>query len=718
MYKISILGNCQAYPIQVLLKETIGDVVFSPIPPIYTILGNDSEINRIHNELHSSDAIISQPLIHDGFQKLTLNHLKEEFSTRLIVVPVIYYQGDYPELFYLKDSNKAPLRDFISHYFDWNVLISYLQGNSETFTADLIHCKDFYSQELQNKLHHFSINELKKKEQHCDIIISDFIEEHAINDDGLFWTMNHPKNTVIYKLVERILEKMGYSDMTLKKREKEFLARGQVPKYNGRSPQDMCYSGGGWSLSRHEMVTSYYNYFKTVGNELLEFNLALARQNPVMSYFLDEISERIHLLSNQSIDIQNTLPYCIGYDERQQNIVYKHKTEPYNVINIAYLMSLDPSHAQDFLISTLKDIANTHEHVNLSHLFLHTDLRSALLREKHFSYEEHQNVLDFLVRYIKFFLKYDRIDIFEPSSDHKKICYDSKWPPGLFVRYGNVELRVLENWIFHHDTLIEIEKSIRRNLASDEYMYSKPTTRNNWLSSSDIAFNLRSLMTNAGYYPSLEDDNSLETWCRSYYDALKHATALFPYQGSYPFFFSIQEQLYSENKFMHYVPFPNIHSFYHMLAGENVLFITPFAEQINALYASGQLYHLYTDITIPQFDLLALPSFLSTYPNRPHQSWRATFELLKQQIDDVFEKKTPTLFFVSAGCYGLPLADYVYTTYGITSVHYGNFINTLFGISQQCSENFMSQRRIDKNWAKSHLGNVANVNRIDGGRYV
>lgn len=301
MPKISVLANCQAFPIQVMMKEVVNEIEYLPVPPIYSILGKDEKIDKIYSALSASDFIITQPLYHPGFQKLTLNNLKTEFADKLIIMPVIYYQGDYPELFYLKDFQKAPLRDFISHYFDWNVLISYLQGNPLEFTSGLLYRENFYSSSLLKSVRDDSLNALREKEQECSVIISDFIEENNASSEGLFWTMNHPKNRVLYKMADRIIVQLGYKGKTVNKREKEFLDNAQMPRYSVKSARKMAYRAGGSLHSRDEMVKMFYAYFDRKGNELLEFNVKLAKnKNPATRLFIDEISDTINSMAKCS----------------------------------------------------------------------------------------------------------------------------------------------------------------------------------------------------------------------------------------------------------------------------------------------------------------------------------------------------------------------------------------------------------------------------------
>lgn len=411
------------------------------------------------------------------------------------------------------------------------------------------------------------------------------------------------------------------------------------------------------------------------------------------------------------------MKYCIGYDERINTNVFKTEGNDVDVFNLAIIMDQNDVNNVKTLIEVLDSFILPTDIVIVSYEILNQGIRDALLRGKQFTYDDYQLIIKLATQYILHFRSHQNKEEYYPPRIDIKHSNRNKWPKGLFGRYGNVELRVIDNWISSYKDLHEIERKVCASLDSEKYMYSE-AKREHWLSSSDIEFNIRKLMTNAGFYSAQEDDGSLEAWCTAYYNALKNSTTLFPYPNCYPNFFIIQDKLFSEQKFVRYDSFPAANKFYEMLAEENILFVTPFASLINESYTSGRIFNLYKDINIPQFEILALPAYVSTYPNRPHNSWLETFEYLKEQIDNAFKQKTFTLFFASAGCYGMPLADYVYSTYGCPCVYFGNQINTMFGIRQACSDNFMKSQRITENWLDSDLGSILNVDRIDGGRYV
>ena len=113
---------------------------------------------------------------------------------------------------------------------------------------------------------------------------------------------------------------------------------------------------------------------------------------------------------------------------------------------------------------------------------------------------------------------------------------------GLYVRYGNVELRVIENFLRNRKECISSISNVLARLDQESFIYkSMNTGKCKWLTSDDYEFNLKALMTNAGFYFSKNIDqarNDLSYWANKYFEGLKLGQ-LFLYPSAYPFFLNI-----------------------------------------------------------------------------------------------------------------------------------------------------------------------------------
>jgi hypothetical protein len=291
----------------------------------------------------------------------------------------------------------------------------------------------------------------------------------------------------------------------------------------------------------------------------------------------------------------------------------------------------------------------------------------------------------------------------------------SRWSPGLYVRTGVVEMHVLKNFLMGdltEETFLELEQSppIPKALGN----------RRNWLDDQDINLNIRQLMTNAGWYPDNEFNlDSLRDWYERYSSAILNADGIFRVPGCdfYEMFFELKSFRESGRGFQ-YLRFPDYQSFYNMLQGHDVLFVTPFANEIQSLYDSGDLFKIWHDFDLPNFSLTLIQAPMSVYPNRPNRDWTSSFNQIAVKINDSFSQHPHSLFFASSGCYGLPICDMVFQQFGVASVYQGNWTNFLFGIRQNATESVEPDKRNLKLWRSSSLNKIEGVSAVDDGRYV
>jgi hypothetical protein len=288
------------------------------------------------------------------------------------------------------------------------------------------------------------------------------------------------------------------------------------------------------------------------------------------------------------------------------------------------------------------------------------------------------------------------------------------------VRYGNVELRVVENFLRDRSALELALAKIHYALDDEKAMYL-PSRASNYLASDDLDWNLRTLITNAGFYPSLtlsDAATALNDWCCRYISALRQAW-LATYPSAYPFYFGIQSIMREKfGESPRYAKHPSVFDFYNGLANKSVLFMSPLAHLAIEQYETGRIWSLFKDYKPKTFRLRGLSTWISTWPNRPHSSWSDTFEKMCDAVNAQYKAEPFDVFVSSCGSYGLPISDYVRRTFGCQIIYLGNITNAYFGIRQTATKNFMQGRINPEVWVEGDLGRFANLERIDGGRYV
>lgn len=292
------------------------------------------------------------------------------------------------------------------------------------------------------------------------------------------------------------------------------------------------------------------------------------------------------------------------------------------------------------------------------------------------------------------------------------------WDQGLITRLGLVECRVIESWLTDPDALAKAEESVKENHDNESYMYS--TNTRHWMDTRNHEFNVRALMTNAGFYldTSPAATNQAAKWAKKYYEAIKASHHRYDTSIAFPWYLKIEEKLTDSGDLTPWSAYPSAKTVYSNIAGKRILLITPFADSIYELYGSGKIFHLYKSFELPVFTLKTLPTPLSTWPNRPGRSWQDSYQQLVTQCVNAIQTEGSDLVLASCGCYGLPLVHEIHAVTGVAAVYIGNFINTLFGVLQKSSKDFMAKDRNEENWAKSHLGSIPNMDRIDKGRYT
>jgi hypothetical protein len=292
--------------------------------------------------------------------------------------------------------------------------------------------------------------------------------------------------------------------------------------------------------------------------------------------------------------------------------------------------------------------------------------------------------------------------------------YDIQEHPAL-ARYGNVELRVVENFLLAPDDLRSAIGKIAGKLSSEPEMYATSNASGN-LMHDDPDWNIRRLMTNAGFYMGSEPDRaweSLEDWARRYISAVCNSHLSWSNTKSL-FFQRTQRALNEKSRFVpKYVESPGVRRIYDNIKGREVLFVSPLAHIVNEQASSGRLWKLYKDYEVPSFSVRAIPAWISTWPNRPHSDWSETFARMRESVHAAYNERPFDVFISACGCYGLPISDFVRTQYGCSTLYIGHQTHKLFGILPVSSDRINVEM-----WAKSDLGKYANMDRIDRGRYL
>lgn len=136
-------------------------------------------------------------------------------SCRIVNIINIYFSGYFIQATdnkhnLMKDVQQSGLFPFDDKYIDEMVF----QGQAKNEILEQITKEDFISSKEIYETVQKSLWELEEREKNVDVIISDYIIENY-DKKQLFYSFNHPVNTVLIEYARRILRFLGYEDLEI-----------------------------------------------------------------------------------------------------------------------------------------------------------------------------------------------------------------------------------------------------------------------------------------------------------------------------------------------------------------------------------------------------------------------------------------------------------------------------------------------------------------------
>jgi hypothetical protein len=291
-------------------------------------------------------------------------------------------------------------------------------------------------------------------------------------------------------------------------------------------------------------------------------------------------------------------------------------------------------------------------------------------------------------------------------------------PGQLYVRVGSIELHAIATFLNNPTYAESVLNSVVPYLVKNQVDIIPFKARQRSWPRNDFLECLISLWTNAGWYDKSEAPaDCFKQFVEEYLRGIESGYLFNTYLSELQL---LSPHLNIEEK--------NIISwstadFFRKINNKKILFVTPFASQINNSFQSGKLDCLYKDLGIDvSFDLICIEADITTYPNGDDDSWSETFSLMKSNVDNVLSSNINIEFFIaSCGCYGIPIATHVNKLHSITSIYFGHVANYYFGIMTNAFKNYKLNNKDNssKYWTQGDLSTrFKNIGIIDGGRYI
>ncbi|HTC58547.1 MAG TPA: WcbI family polysaccharide biosynthesis putative acetyltransferase, partial [Solirubrobacteraceae bacterium] len=210
MDRVVVVGNCQAKALEMMLatnEEFTKRFEFVSFPAVHEILAET--VPELHAAVADAAVVIPQK-IDDGYRDgiglgtETLAGIAEKAT--VVRWPSVYWAGYFPDLFYLRDELERPVVDGPFDYHDRSILQAYASGLDIAATCRFLQDPDQPSDALAWAAN--ATAELDVRGQDCEVKVTSFIASR-FRDELLFFTMNHPANSLLGFMAQQIVDLTG-----------------------------------------------------------------------------------------------------------------------------------------------------------------------------------------------------------------------------------------------------------------------------------------------------------------------------------------------------------------------------------------------------------------------------------------------------------------------------------------------------------------------------
>lgn len=198
--KVAVLGNCQSRPVATFLGALCPSI--EVLPEIVTHLQHEKNIDQNYEVFSEADIIFAQ-YVNESYRggHLATSTLKNEFKDKVVSWPNVFFTGQCPDVVSVRSCDNTLVGPLDTYHirpivFAWQQSLSPVECTKSLLAG----IDTFPTIAEQSKV---SFAELKKRETMLDVPIADYIEEHWC-DQRLFHVFNHPTNSLLIELVERM----------------------------------------------------------------------------------------------------------------------------------------------------------------------------------------------------------------------------------------------------------------------------------------------------------------------------------------------------------------------------------------------------------------------------------------------------------------------------------------------------------------------------------
>jgi len=266
------------------------------------------------------------------------------------------------------------------------------------------------------------------------------------------------------------------------------------------------------------------------------------------------------------------------------------------------------------------------------------------------------------------------------------------------VRPGAAELAALQTILLEAQTLSASLAEIRRRHHDRDWMMN---CGENWLDSAGSSSeNLRRLHALSGFYASGHSPlESLQRWSQGSLRGLLGAELLVDEPSVVRLLPPVAQQLIKRTgQWPSLVQWPGDQAFYDFIAGQEVLFVTPLAAEVEGHHRTGLAFELFVDTVVRPYGLRCVEAPDSTYPNRPDRGFEYSLDHLLAQVERFHRQKPFSVFVADCGAYSLPLCSAVQQRYGVSCISIAGMMNAYFGVLSPSTQRWRASSRRAECW--------------------
>ena len=273
-------------------------------------------------------------------------------------------------------------------------------------------------------------------------------------------------------------------------------------------------------------------------------------------------------------------------------------------------------------------------------------------------------------------------------------------PGCCLVQPSPVQLAGLRSWLLDRERLEQALALIRRHHHDPAFMAQAGASRDSdgWAAVQALC----ALHVEEGFYAATSAPlASLRAWAESSLALLAQSQWLLDLQQPMGSWWAVLQGLVQEHsRLPDLVVWPEEERFYQLLAGQEVLVVSPLAAQVEEQHRSGNAFAVFVDLAIAPYGLRCVEAPASLYPERPNRGFEASLAACLEGVEVLARQRPFSVFLCAAGAYDLPLCQAVRDRYGDSCVAIGASLHARFGIEQPVSQHWRCGQRRSDRWRR------------------